>query len=61
MPRKPAYPRRTVEAFVTYARRDPENRPIPRDWPAYLATARPELTAADGTLEQPLPTTEPED
>lgn len=74
--RKPAYPPKTVDAFMAYAARRPD-AVIPDFWrsqadaealaqtmarhPAGRQRPAPPLTAADGTLEAPLPAGEDED
>lgn len=65
------YPPAVVAAYVDYARRHP-GQPIPAHWPEAARAAsmaahpagtgrHPELTAADGTPEKPLPTEHPTD
>ena len=53
MPRRPAYTRDDVDAFIDRARTSRPRPPIPRDLPP--------LVAADGTCEPPLPVALPDD
>ena len=70
MRRRPGYSAAVVAAFVRGAL--DRGNTIPADYPDHARAASmaahpagkrrpPELTAADGTEEPPLPTTEPED
>ncbi|MGJ5591613.1 hypothetical protein ACSBQY_10445 [Micrococcus lylae] len=49
----PAYTREDVNDFISRARTTRPRPPVPQDLPP--------LTAADGSTEPPLPTTEPDD
>lgn len=76
MSRRNGYPRKTVAAFLAYAARRPD-AVVPDLWKAQhedrhetpARTTRtaggrrpgPELTAADGTAEAPLPAGDPDD